>query len=159
MSRHTVAVCLMLVLLLGLLGCGMNGDSSIPTAEQSIGHQSSHGIAAHRPKSFSEAVEQLTTRYQALVATPPDNTDVDIADALQQLKDIVHWLPELAGDTDLRRVEWEQVQQLTLNLQQFIEPWQTAKDATDPSGKQHFNNCIAELHSLAEKTVVSSTQH
>lgn len=150
MRRHTFSVCLVAV---GLLGCGRSASTSVTTADQAADYQSSHGIAAHHPESFAAAVEQLATRYKALMASLSDNSPVDATIALQELKDIVRWLPELAGDSDLRRADWEQVQRLTLDLQQRIEPWQTANDAADPGARNHYEKIVAELRPLAEKSV------
>lgn len=150
MRRHTFSVCLAAV---GLLGCGRSASTSVSTAEQSADYQSSHGIAAYHPESFAAAVENLATRYEALAATPSESSAANVTVALQELKDIVRWLPELAGDSDLRRADWEQVQRLALELQQRIEPWQTAKDATDSKARSHYEKIVAELRPLAEKSV------
>ena len=135
-------------LLIGISGCGPVVPPSSSTKEQADDYHSSHGMAAHRPESFVAAVEQLATRYETLAATPSN-----IAVALQELKDIVRWLPELAGDSELRRADWERVQRRTLELQQRSEPWKTVNDAADPEARNHYEKIVAELRPLAEKSV------
>lgn len=151
MLRYLLSV--VTLLLIGIPGCGPVVPPTSSTTEQADDYHSSHGMAAHRPESFVAAVEQLATRYEALAATPSESSAANVTVALQELKDIVRWLPELAGDSDLRRADWEQVQRLTLDLQQRIEPWQTAKDATDPATRQHYEQVITALRPLAEKSV------
>lgn len=73
------------------------------------------------------------------------------ATRLQELKDIVHWLPELAGDSDLRRKDWEQVQQTAKRLEQLVAPWTTVKDAHE--GQTEYDRLVAEIGPLAEESV------
>lgn len=141
------------VLLIGIPGCRPVVPPTSSTTEQTDDYHSSHGLAAHRPESFAAAVEQLATRYEALATTPSDNSAANATVALQELKDIARWLPELAGDSDLRRTDWEQVQRLALDLQQRIEPWQSAKDATHPAARPYYEKIVSELRQLAEKSV------
>lgn len=140
-------------LLIGIPGCGPVVPPSSSTTEPPNDYHSSHGIAAHRPESFAAAVEQLATRYEALAATPSENSAANVTVALQELKDIVRWLPELAGDSDLRRADWEQVQRLSLELQQRIELWKSVNDATETAARTHYEKIVAELRPLAEKSV------
>lgn len=136
--------------LLALGGCNPSAPTS-NAPDGAVDYQSSHGIAAHRPDSLATAVTQLSARRDALLAASPPT---DIATALRELKEIVRWLPELAGDSDLRRADWEQVRQLADELAAITEPWDSAQDAAATTSRTEFDRILAALRPLAEKSAV-----
>lgn len=133
-----------------IIGCDPS-PPEIVSKDETTGYESSHGHAAHRPANFRAAIEQLALRGLALRSDAAPDRETPFATRLQQLKDIIHWLPELAGDSDLRRNDWEQVQQRTKQLEELVDRW------TDPkvvhSGQTEYDRLVAELGPLAEKSV------
>jgi hypothetical protein len=78
-------------------GCG----SGAATEEDDHG---SHASPAHKPASFADAVTETERRFGELAG--PLSAE-DRAKRLVELDDILRWLPELAGDTDLKRADWD----------------------------------------------------
>lgn len=73
-----------------------------------------HSIPAHMPLSYASAVEQLKARGKR-------HFDGHLEpDELTKLLDIIGWLPEIAADSDLRRQPWEQIQKISVRLEQLI---------------------------------------
>jgi hypothetical protein len=89
---------LMWVVTCGLVtGCG----SGTPHEEEEHG---SHAAPAHKPATFADAVTETGRRFGELAG--PLSAE-DRAKRLVELDDILRWLPELAGDTDLKRADWD----------------------------------------------------
>jgi hypothetical protein len=137
------------VLLIGCGGCLPAASSSNSTNAPADDYQSSHGVAAHRPASFAAAIAQLTDRQAAFLSDDPPTA---AATAMQELQDIVRWLPELAGETDLRRADWEAVQRLANELQSVVDPWTAAHDVAAPQARAEYERILAALRPLAAKS-------
>ncbi len=69
-------------------------------------HHLEHHVPDHKPVSIQAAWKVTQER---LIALRPDSTHTDFT----QLKDVLTWLPELAGDSDLKRPAWEQIQRFS----------------------------------------------
>ena len=93
-------------LLLTLSGCGHHHEKE--------DHHLEHFIPAHKPETFAESVSQLGARGPAVLAGEATK------ESRQQLLDIIDWLPELAGDSDLKRPQWEQVRDSSIELRQIV---------------------------------------
>jgi len=98
------------LLLLATAGC----LSSSPEENEKLEHH----VPAHKPLTFAAAVTELQTRCeeanaQELASTPEKFTE---------LLDVIRWLPELAGDSDLGRADWETVQRLSQRLEDLLPP-------------------------------------
>jgi hypothetical protein len=99
--RHAVfAVCIT------LLGCagGEEGESE---------HHGGHDAPPHKPASFAAAIPETARRFEELTTNLSRD---DRTRRLAELDDILRWLPELAGDTDLRRADWETAKSLVDQL-------------------------------------------
>lgn len=117
--------------------CAAPAGCSGPESEED--HHLEHVIPEHKPDGFADAVRELERRWTSLDGSPAD------ADALQELADIVDWLPELAADSDLKRAQWEQVQQMTQQLSGII-------------GRLHTGTATAADHA-AWTQAVAGLQH
>jgi hypothetical protein len=74
-----------------------------------------HHQPPHKPGSLPEAVIALEIRFSALPASGhvPSQAEVTL---LRELLDIVRWLPETAGDSDLPEAEWNVVDSISGRL-------------------------------------------
>lgn len=110
--RAAAGLCLVVV-----AGCA--GSSSNADEEERLEHH----IPAHKPTSFARAIPELDRRFHD-PALGAGTKRVD--PRWSELADIVRWLPELAADSDLRRQDWERVQQLTGELSRHLQQWEAA---------------------------------
>lgn len=129
----------------GLAGC-LGSTNDFEHAEHSV--EERHGIPPHKPRWLLDGVAEITPRWTALrdptVSNPPD--------ALQELIDIVGWLPELAARTDLAEPEWNRIRDLSMTLETELtaclkEP--SRLSLVDPA---LVTQTVAELARLAEPT-------
>jgi hypothetical protein len=124
-------------LLLALLtGCGLAPDED---------RHLEHVIPAHKPRSYAETVEQLDRRIQSL--SDADSGSERITQ-LEELGDIIRWLPELAADSDLRKPHWEQARDVAVRMQLHFE--QIAPEGSEESAAAYeaLMNEITELRKL-----------
>lgn len=85
---------------MGIVGCGEAKES--PDDEHL-----EHFVPAHKPKDFGELVEQLALRVPQLTSAASPGGDDDHAMAVQELSDIIGWIPELAADSELLKADFE----------------------------------------------------
>lgn len=118
-GRHVHHLGLLLALLasVGLTGCS---EHSAEGEE----HHLEHLIPAHKPAGFAEGVAELRLRLGRYADGSLTEAGVD------ELRDIVEWLPELAGDSDLRRPQWEQAQRVQRELERLLAETSPGEMAT-----------------------------
>lgn len=85
---------------MGIVGCGEAKES--PDDEHL-----EHFVPAHKPKDFGELVEQLALRVSQLASAASPGGDDDHAMAMQEMSDIIGWIPELAADSELIKADFE----------------------------------------------------
>ena len=85
---------------MGIVGCGEAKES--PDDEHL-----EHFVPAHKPKDFGELVEQLALRVPPLASAASPGGDDDHAMAVQEMSDIIGWIPELAADSELIKADFE----------------------------------------------------
>lgn len=107
-----------------LLGCQTNSE------------ELAHEIPAHKPASFYRAVDSLNKRWSVC-----ENWS---AEDQQQFVDIAGWLPELAAQTELSRLEWERVQELSRTLLADV------RNRHDKHVAATLTRLLTELAELAE---------
>lgn len=105
-------------------------------SEDEEDHHLEHLIPAHKPESFTAGVEQLDHRGQLFFSQKLKDKKLD------ELRDIVNWLPELAADSDLKRQQWEKVRSITFQLENLV--------SANPEAKGHevWSKCVSELTEL-----------
>jgi hypothetical protein len=74
-----------------------------------------HHKPPHKPGSLPVAVVALEVRFAALQAASKFQTEGEIA-RLRQFVEIVRWLPDIAGDSDLPEAEWNVVHDVSSEL-------------------------------------------
>ena len=92
-----------------LVGC-----AGAPAEEE---EHAAHEVPAHRPRDFPSAVGQIRSRWDAL-STPGA---VNPAERRNELGDILRWLPEIAGESELGPREWNEVQATSDELTAIYE--------------------------------------
>ena len=85
---------------MGIVGCGEAKES--PDDEHL-----EHFVPAHKPKDFGELVEQLALRVPQWASAASPGGDDDHAMAVQEMSDIIGWIPELAADSELIKADFE----------------------------------------------------
>jgi hypothetical protein len=107
MTRFWLSYVLPTALLIALGGCG-------PSAEHADDHLEHH-VPAHKPASLPEAIDDIERRFAQLtdVHSSPHGERLT---QCSELVDIVRWLPELAGDSDLPEQEWNIVDRISESL-------------------------------------------
>lgn len=91
--------------------------------EHGMSHEEEHGILPHKPRTFAAAIEQIDQRGHELLTHRHDH---DVAEWF----DILGWLPELAGDTELKKPEWDEVARIARELEQWSAPWRSSEKSS-----------------------------
>lgn len=137
---------------LWLTGCAPTTAVESPdTAEhEAHDHEHEHGVPAYKPKTLVAAVRQLSPRWKhislELNAGHVEHADADI----EELLEMIRWLPELAADTDLKKADWDRVQQLSTKLETLVV---AHRSTSGVSNSRDIDTLVAELQQLAESTV------
>ncbi len=119
-------------------------DSQEP--EHAMTHEEEHGILPHKPHSFEETVSEIERRGRALIANgdkPPTQ--------VTEWFDILVWLPELAGDTELKRADWEQAVRIAKDLESWSVSWKSPSPETTPPDTSRFESLIVELRKVLSR--------
>jgi hypothetical protein len=98
-------------LLIGLVLFGGGCDQLVTGPGSHDKHEEEHlehRIPAHRPANFTEAVNQINSRYQRMKDKLPTG-EKPAEEVFQEVTDIVRWLPEIAADSEMQRKNWRQV--------------------------------------------------
>ena len=103
-----------------------------------------HHVPAHKPATFAAAVDQIQARCESLATGAADSPSPQ---NWSELLDIVRWLPELAGDSDLQRADWEVVQRVSRQLEAILQP-QASAARLSPETLEQARKLLAELAPL-----------
>lgn len=79
------------------------------------GDKFEHTAPAHKPHSFPDLVTDLRRRIDELSRSGATSESVN------QVADIIHWIPEIAAETDLRRKEWDVAAEVAQRLEVQFE--------------------------------------
>ena len=133
-----------------MAGCGPVGSPQ--TGAESV--EESHGMVAHKPHSFDEAVVALRDRFAVLVGEENEasGTAPTGERGVNELTDIVRWLPELAGDSDLGREDWYRVQATARDLEKLTAGWgervKSGKWSVSEEERRRFGAALSVLELL-----------
>lgn len=140
-SRTLINQSFLLLLQVSVLlsGCGGPAGNSAQishTERQTVNHDGrdhdgdhddhgdhDHHIADHRPDSYADLVHQLELRPSLIHAEANDDIS-HAAHELEELLDIIAWLPEIAADTDLVKRDWDDANRIAGELAGLV-PAQT----------------------------------
>ncbi len=92
-----------------LIGCALSLSGCGSSAESHEGEHLEHFVPAHKPNSFGDVMDQLSLRVAQLARGGElrGGSDEGHATALQELSDIIGWIPELAADSELMKADFE----------------------------------------------------
>jgi hypothetical protein len=107
--RRAGVIGMIVCLLPACVGC-------VGTAEEHV--EEPHLRPPHHPESFREAIADIDRRRGALAGGDLEQAVRDRQ--IQELSDIVGWLPALAAETDLCRREWDRVQAVSRGLSAML---------------------------------------
>ncbi len=114
--------CFGLLMTLGLvLGCQPASEGE---SEQASHLEHEHELPAHWPKHLADAADQIEQRVEQLKSGQASSVGDSSQNqqTLQELRDIVGWLPEIAADSRLVESEWVPIydacESLTAQLKQ-----------------------------------------
>lgn len=106
-----LAVRLKLIAGLAMLVCMSLGCQN---SKQSLYEEIDHDHPEHWPSDLADTASKIDQRLQRIVQ---DSSD---AQATAELKDLISWCPELAGDTDLTEQQWQPIFDLSEALRARI---------------------------------------
>ena len=91
MMRTLILTCLILF----LAGCASEGDTKTSHFEHD------HKVAAHWPIDLADAAAKIRQRLDAAASTSDQSKRL-----VEEIIDLVSWVPEIAADTDLSEQDW-----------------------------------------------------
>jgi hypothetical protein len=100
-----------------------------------------HHVPEHKPHDLHAAIDQIEDRFEALAHGDVPKTDRMAR--LKELVDIVRWLPEIAGDSDLPEEPWNTVDQVSQQLAGLLQKAAAGAQAGEPPA-------LAPLHSTVD---------
>jgi hypothetical protein len=106
-----LAARLKLIAGLAMLVCMSMGCQN---SKQSLYEEIDHDHPEHWPSDLADTAAKIDQRLQRIVQ---DSSD---AEAIAELKDLISWCPELAGDTDLTEQQWQPIFDLSESLRARI---------------------------------------
>jgi len=131
-------------------GCGPSTVSPTSAEEEHLEHH----IPAHKPATFTDAVEALRNRIRHVGDESAAGRADHLAGDLSELRDIVDWLPELAADSDMRKADWDEVNALTAELRGNFQ--NLHGDGTsaglEPQSVEQFLYVVSRLEPFISKT-------
>lgn len=147
-----------LLILCTAVGCGTPTSNAMTGAEsvRQADHLEHH-VPEHRPASFAAAVEQIASRHERLRNEIGKATREPVDRQLRELLDILDWLPEIAGDSDLRQADWNLVQQQAHQLADCYQKLDPEVLGGQP-GHCSFDELKARIEDLRVLVPVSDRQ-
>jgi hypothetical protein len=105
-----------------MAGCGDSkpATGSGSETESHGGHAYEHHNPPHKPRDFPGGLAALRLRFTQFFKSPASPTPETNKD-FTKLVDIVGWLPELAADSDLDRVEWDRVNEQSKQMARDVD--------------------------------------
>lgn len=134
--------------------CCLGGCLSGPAEEPE------HHVPAHKPVSFTQAVERLP-RLHAEIVSGSERTETAI-EPLAELSDVVRWLPELAADSDLKEPEWIRVAAFSRRMHERLAQLGAAPDSSAAEYRKsaaEFESAWEELRQIAASSELTSNSN
>jgi MoxR-like ATPase len=145
--RRTVPLLLTCSLVI-VAGCGRsakhNTTASVGQADDDDDDHEHH-VPAHRPRDFPHAVERIRELHRAIQRALATSDREAAAAQLSELMDDVRWLPEIAGDSDMPEAEWNEVNRISRELANLVEPERNGDQRGAPSPGNRSSARIEQL--------------
>lgn len=106
---------------LNLTGCSSAKVSESTTSSEEDEHHEHAHAPAYKPKTFTQAIDEIKKQLLTIEAESDEGHLSHAREELALLREFIHWLPELAGDTDMAEQEWNEVQAVSQQMLQLCE--------------------------------------
>lgn len=115
-------------------------------SKQSLYEEIDHDHPEHWPSSLADTASKIDQRLQRIAQ---DSSDMEAA---AELKDLISWCPELAGDTDLTEQQWQPIFDLSESLRARVSAGESLAKLQPEIGK--LSSILADAQSAipASKT-------
>lgn len=113
-----------------LLSLALSGCSQSDADDHANDHHLEHFVPHHKPANFDAAVRQIDERTEHL-SLHAGHRHGDEGEELQELLDVVNWIPELAADSDLNESEWNQANAAKKTMAKKLESRRSANGELD----------------------------
>lgn len=107
-------------------------------SKQSLYEEIDHDHPEHWPSDLADTASKIDQRMQRIVQ---DSSD---AEATAELKDLIGWCPELAGDTDLTEQQWQPIFDLSESLRARISAGESLAKLQPEIGR--LSSILADAH-------------
>lgn len=132
-------------------GCSSNSAVGEQETDEHDGETHlEHVVPAHKPADLEEMVQQLTERTQRLSQKRPDESSDDHARELQELTDVVNWIPEFAADSELRKADFDDAVSISKELLVLVNKQFGSGDSKAPDAAA-FDSSIERLKALSSR--------
>lgn len=138
--------CFFPMVLLSALGLGLLPGCSSTTGEED---HAAHHIPEHRPRNLPSAAAQIRSRWSAIRTASPSEQPT----RWTELGDILRWLPEIAGESNLGRPQWEDVQRISVELEAMHDREEPSRPAPEDESRRRV--LLDQLESLASEVTES----
>lgn len=139
----------LLVFFSTLIGCGKAAiNTSVPEIPVQTTERLEHHQAAHHPDTYAAAVRQIELRHTRIQAEIK-HTELDsLKREIQELRDILEWLPTIAADSDLKKPDWETANQCATQLKKSYDAYATAVNSGHRIQEMPSAECRRAIESL-----------
>lgn len=134
------------VVLLSALCLGLLPGCSSTAGEED---HAAHHIPEHRPRDLPSAAAQVRSRWSAIRASSPSEQPA----RWTELGDILRWLPEIAGESNLGRAEWDEVQRISIELEAMHDRGKPSGSVPEDESRRQV--LLDQLDSLASRATES----
>lgn len=134
------------IVLLAVFGLGLLPGCSSTAGEED---HAAHHIPEHRPRDLPSAAAQIRSRWSAVRTASPSEQPT----RWTELGDILRWLPEIAGESNLGRPQWEDVQRISVELEAMHEREKPTSPAPEDESRRQV--LLDQLESLASEVTES----
>lgn len=151
-GNYATAACLLAALALAAApGC----HRASATDEDHLEHHVPH----HKPQNLAGAIDQIDRRFE-LLGLADGTQNAERAAQLKELVDIVRWLPEIAGDSDLPEEQWNVVdrasEKLWPLLQEQLNHAERGEDFNLETLRSSVTAAVSQLREAAGKGPVEA---
>ena len=123
----TLLSTVLLVFFSTLMGCGeTSSNMSVSEIPVQGTERLEHHQAAHHPDTYAAAVSQIELSHARIQAQIKHSESDSLKGEIQEMLDILEWLPIIAADSDLKKPDWETANQCATQLKKSYDAYAKA---------------------------------
>lgn len=126
-----------------LNACRERATSEATGHEHDPFHDHDHDTPKHKPANLRAAIASLRYRYDRLAELSPGSHAAH--HEREELIDIVRWLPEIAGDSDMPEEQWNVVDRASAEL---LRQSESASSFNTPATREAVTKSLDQLAAL-----------